>query len=64
MYVAGVELGGVEFLAVDLCMPARTFVDANLEIDALRFHRAVDQCAGAVVRTAGHGQFQRHVIAA
>ena len=60
---AGIELGGIEFLAFDLGMPARTFVDVNFQIDVARFHGPVDQCAGAVVRATCHGQFQRHVIA-
>ena len=54
---SGIELGGIEFLAVDLSMPARTFVDVDFQIDVARFHGPVDQRPGAVVRATGHGQF-------
>src|SRR5690242_1085418 len=56
----GVKFDAVEFPSIDLRLSSRTFVDADLEIDAFGLDGAVDQRAGAVVRTAGHGKSQRH----
>jgi hypothetical protein len=40
---AGVKLGNIEFSAVDFCMPARIFVYVDLQIDAFRLDRSIDQ---------------------
>ena len=54
---AGIELGDVEFPAVDFCLPAWIRINVNFQIDSFRLDRSVDQRPRAIVGTAGHREF-------
>src|SRR5439155_25805736 len=57
---AGIKLCDIAFPIADFCLSPRIFVSVDLQVNALRLDRSINERLSAIIVAARHHEFQRH----